>query len=270
MRVATSIVITWISLKNAYCYEMKYNAFLEDSMKTKFEKRVLLNKSKLKRRTAGGDDSCDYAFINCLSDENCVNCFTELDDNGVNWAGVTVDTTCSDVLSLLHGNGHCKVIKEESNNMDVFCNTYNACGVWNSDDLVDDQMIDDYSEDGEPDCNSLKSCSWNGIHEGFIGDGICHDFGCYNTEICDYDGGDCCADTCVSNGYSECGDDHFYCRDPNSKDCNGELELECKANNSTNPNIKKFPSCVDNRYIYKLVQHDSFGDGWDYTEMIIH
>ena len=41
----------------------------------------------------------------------------------------------------------------------------------------------------------------------FFGDGICHNFtpGCYNHHICNYDGGDCCKDTCHGNTFSTCG-----------------------------------------------------------------
>jgi len=33
-----------------------------------------------------------------------------------------------------------------------------------------------------------------------VGDGICHSFGNYNTPECNWDGGDCCQDSCVAFG----------------------------------------------------------------------
>ena len=54
---------------------------------------------------------------------------------------------------------------------------------------------DEETEDGEEDtafvdCGKLTSCDWEGMHPRFLGDGICNDKmgGCYNTEICGWDG----------------------------------------------------------------------------------
>jgi hypothetical protein len=49
----------------------------------------------------------------------------------------------------------------------------------------------------------------------WVGDGWCDSDGDYNTEACGYDGGDCCENTCVSNGEIECGvNAPFVCVDP--------------------------------------------------------
>ena len=51
----------------------------------------------------------------------------------------------------------------------------------------------------------------------------------FNTAVCNWDGGDCCPDTCV-DGLFECGsgDDVFVCRDPESANY---TELQCTASN---------------------------------------
>jgi hypothetical protein len=46
----------------------------------------------------------------------------------------------------------------------------------------------------------------------WIGDGWC-DAGQYNTKGCDYDGGDCCEESCVSS-FFECGVNGYFCKDP--------------------------------------------------------
>ena len=62
------------------------------------------------------------------------------------------------------------------------------------------------------DCNVLNP-SW-------IGDGYCDwDTPGYNTEDCDWDGGDCCPDCCTSDSYT-CGINGYQCLDPN---CQGEI-----------------------------------------------
>ena len=49
----------------------------------------------------------------------------------------------------------------------------------------------------------------------YLGDGYCDDNADgYNTANCDWDGGDCCASTCVSAKY-ECGVVVYTCLDPN-------------------------------------------------------
>lgn len=115
----------------------------------------------------------------------------------------------------------------------------------------------------------MTSCEWEGKKESYIGDGICHEFidGCYNTEICGYDGGDCCPDTCKnSTDLVGCGSDGYFCIDPKSS------EYGNGPDNTSGSDIlppKKIPECKDDEIPYKLFQYDSFGDGWDKTEMMI-
>jgi len=58
--------------------------------------------------------------------------------------------------------------------------------------------------------------------ETFIGDGFCDGFGYgnYNTLACDWDGGDCCASTCIDGADHTCSDDanHYECLDPDASD----------------------------------------------------
>lgn len=73
-------------------------------------------------------------------------------------------------------------------------------------------------------------------HAEWLGDGWCdYDAGCYNTEACGFDGGDCCADTCVDTQYISCGIHGYDCVDPAGQSCGGSD--------------------------YTLTMYDSFGDG---------
>ena len=125
-------------------------------------------------------------------------------------------------------------------------------------------------------CTSLTSCEWPGIKKTWLGDGICHDnmHGCYNTEICGYDGGDCCSDTCKDgdetedNVYKKCGQDGFACRNPASLNCDSSLTLKCR---STTDEKKKASNvtCKETEQKYRLILYDSFGDGWDKTTLTV-
>ena len=53
--------------------------------------------------------------------------------------------------------------------------------------------------------------SCNVQHVSWLGDGLCDSVGGYNTQGCDYDGGDCCKETCK---LYFCGFFEFYCMDP--------------------------------------------------------
>ena len=60
----------------------------------------------------------------------------------------------------------------------------------------------------------------------FIGDGYCDTSGGYNTEACDWDGGDCCTETCVSGNAFTCGTPSFDCRNPLMIDATAPPALE--------------------------------------------
>ena len=73
------------------------------------------------------------------------------------------------------------------------------------------------------------------MHEQFLVDRVCHDAmtGCYNSKPCNYDGRDCCEDTCHYPGqsgrnddgddYGECGQEGYACHDPSSLHCQPAL-----------------------------------------------
>ncbi len=151
------------------------------------------------------------------------------------------------------------------------------------------------------DCTTLTACSWPGMHSQFLGDGVCHDSmpGCYNSPICKFDGGDCCEDTChypstsssssssssstgsdSSSGggggkdvYGECGMEGYACRDPKSVKCQpalaGVYKGFCEINTDTDANSKPekevLPTCSSSESLFRLVQYDSWGDGWGKT-----
>lgn len=153
------------------------------------------------------------------------------------------------------------------------------------------------------DCSTLTTCDWPGKHEQFLGDGICHENmpGCYNSPICSYDGGDCCEDTCKypggsklfpnqstgeTNGYGECGMEGYACRDPRSTQCRPGLaktykEFCDKIDTTTTAagsetllddffsKEESLPVCSSSDTLYRLLQFDSWGDGWDTTVLTL-
>ncbi|CAM9500539.1 unnamed protein product [Phaeothamnion confervicola] len=60
------------------------------------------------------------------------------------------------------------------------------------------------------------SAACNAEYPEWIGDGGCDPNDAYNNEACDWDGGDCCPDTCVSTTAFECGTVVYDCKDPSS------------------------------------------------------
>jgi hypothetical protein len=54
----------------------------------------------------------------------------------------------------------------------------------------------------------------------YVGDGWCDYDGVYNTNACNWDGGDCCLTTCTRTARYECGENNFVCRNPNATDFN--------------------------------------------------
>jgi len=207
---------------------------------------------------------CDEAFLQCLPNEDCVNCFIAMQSEGIDWASVTKNTPCSAVVDILTRAGKCYSLKNNQQATGVFCDTFDACVVF--EDEMDDETSEDYVN-----CSELEECNWPGYHPSFIGDGVCHDnmHGCYNTEICNWDGGDCCEDKCVGKSdYVECGHDGFACRDPNSEKCDPTLTTKCPnaANSGNDPDEIQ---CNYGESKYRLIMYDSFGDGWDTTKLKI-
>jgi len=215
------------------------------------------------------DENCDMAFFNCLSSSPCFDCFMEMKEKDVDWTGVSQDTKCETVTDSLAKAGLCASLGT-GENRNLFCDAFQACVYF--DDTDDDQYEDD---DGWMDCSALTECNWPGIHASFVGDGVCHDnYGnsCYNSAICDYDGGDCCEDTCHADpgAYLQCGSDGYACRNPNSTHCAPNLSALCPpSKKGSNNNDKKRPECTSEETLYRLEMFDSFGDGWEDTTITI-
>ena len=145
---------------------------------------------------------CDVAFLNCLPNDDCLNCFEQLGAKDINWASVSSATPCSEVLTLLTGGGHCVGLPQSGKGKDLFCDTFNSCIVWNDDDSSGGNNPDPNKEN-DVDCDKLTKCEWEEMHRNFLADGICQRFGCYNSKVCNYDGGDCCKDTCRPSSFAE-------------------------------------------------------------------
>ena len=111
--------------------------------------------------------TCHDAHWACLHHDACRDCLADVSD----WPFAAVAAV--DLLSVAYGRNVC----ERHDPM--------AERLWET--LV--------SECHEPektlDCSVLTSCQWEGMHPPFLGDGVCQDYECYNTAVCDYDGGDC-------------------------------------------------------------------------------
>jgi hypothetical protein len=224
----------------------------------------------------GQQEACDGQFMKCLPNARCVDCFATLELEEIDWTGVTSGTSCNDVIAFLTAGNHCKSLDGDDTAKELFCSTFDACVVWDDDsgsnrgyDSDDDGFDPDYV-----DCSRLTECEWDGMHTNWIGDGVCHDnvHGCYNTEICGYDGGDCCEDTCEiddSSSYTECGHDGYACRDPESKNCNPKLSRFCPSSGGGGSSSKDSVICEADQVKYRLVMYDSFGDGWDTTALTI-
>ena len=213
-------------------------------------------------------EECDSAFFKCLDNKACTKCFTELDNTDLDWTSVSPTTPCNEAVEMLNKKNSCKHLKHKQEDMDAFCNTFDACLGLKDDDPEGEEFID---------CDKLTSCEWEGMHSGFIGDGTCQSFQCYNHKICNYDGGDCCQDTCKSDK-NLCGKDDYECIDPKSKNCDPFLADDCETPDAekekkmkeieqqTDPDLI---SCGPDESPYRIVQYDSWGDGWDATEMTV-
>ena len=210
---------------------------------------------------------CDVAFTqNCLLEPSCVMCFSSLASEDIDWATVAPDTPCHEVLGFLYGKDYCSSMNGDSKAEDHFCATFDGCVVW------DEKNAEHYKNKNstELDCAHLTDCNFPGYNPSFIGDGICHDAlpGCYNSEACNYDGGDCCFDTCENKAgdYKTCGMDGYACRNPESEKCDSTLTSKCPNADGDKPKPK---TCADNETLYKINMYDSFGDGWDQTKLTV-
>ena len=227
------------------------------------------------------DDSkiknCDIAFYECLTSSTCADCFFEMKSKEVDWTGVTEATDCSVVVPILINAGMCPHLEQTARDKELFCDAFHACVSF---DDGEDANGDDDSKKGNDknklDCQTLQECKWPGMHESFVGDGVCHDnYGnsCYNSAACNWDGGDCCKDTCHSDpgSYLQCGSDGYSCRNPNSTNCDPTLTYMCDDKKKSNDNKGNDPplKCDKDKSPYRLKMYDSFGDGWEGTTITI-
>jgi hypothetical protein len=225
-------------------------------------------------------------FMDCLKFDGCVSCYTEMRTKEIDWASVTPTTVCNPtVLNILYAGNHCTSLQNDAASAAQFCKTYQACIRWEQLNPYGDDDSNNGGDGGGDgggknaplDCTALRECKWNGIHEQFIGDGICHEAveGCYNSAICGYDGGDCCEDTCKerSGSYVKCGAEPYACRAPNSINCDPKLNVNCQSLTPDNGGGgggnggKNATACASGSSPYRLIMYDSFGDGWDSTSL---
>ncbi|KAL7542687.1 hypothetical protein ACHAWF_007229 [Thalassiosira exigua] len=248
---------------------------------------------------AGSAASCDASFLKCVLSPTCRSCFQTLQENKIDWTNVVPETPCQDVLGFLVSGGHCTSVRDAGHDeQDVFCEAFDGCVVWDDDDAVEGGATKEAAGGDPIDCKALTECRWEGMHEHFLGDGVCHDAipGCYNSKACNYDGGDCCEDTCHypggaggskggddnSDRYGECGLEGFACRDPSSIKCQPTLaraigetcaieedEAVVDFDDDAFKEEEKLPECGSDETLYRLVQYDSWGDGWDETVLTL-
>mmetsp|Transcript_1378 Transcript_1378/g.2461 ORF Transcript_1378/g.2461 Transcript_1378/m.2461 type:complete len:948 (+) Transcript_1378:52-2895(+) len=250
--------------------------------------------------------TCDATFLTCILSSTCLSCFNTLQENDIDWTNVVPDTPCQDVLGFLVASGHCQEVRDGGEDeRDTFCNAFDACVIWDEDDDffgkmgeggTDDEMEGEVDNLNFMDCSKLTECKWEGMHEHFLGDGVCHDAmpGCYNSKVCGYDGGDCCQDTCkyptqsgVDYKYGECGMEGYACRDPKSEHCQPILArmyqefCEKEQDEGSDADMfdddalfgptekEKLPECSSSQSVYRLIEYDSWGDGWDSTVLTL-
>lgn len=128
--------------------------------------------------------------------------------------------------------------------------------------------------------------------------------GCYNSPICKYDGGDCCEDTCkfpvgssastssntlpnnnnnqqqqqtgektTNSIYGQCGMEGYACRNPTATTCQPVLAATYKefctntidTAGKSAEDTEVLPLCSSSETMFRLLQFDSWGDGWDKT-----
>lgn len=186
-----------------------------------------------------GDDTCTFDAANDYdSDELCADIdscpedpFNDYDSDSVCNVLPPCDSTSKDSDS------------DEICNQDDVC-PYDAGNDFDSDGLcadVDPCPIDSLNDaDSDGLCDSRDVCI---ALESKIGDGICDASdktfsanGTYNTMVCDWDGGDCCVESCtkeiVDLYYSyeiPCEADNsssFFCQDPQFKQCSSKDESQ--------------------------------------------
>jgi len=219
------------------------------------------------------DETCDKGLSGCLSQSQCTECFKNMLENNIDFSMIADGTECKDVVDSLVGDRNIcdAALKTDTSAYDAFCNAFQNCAVTNNKYYDDEAGL--YDDVEIIDCDSLEACEWEGFQESYIGDGICHEWyeGCYNHKICGYDGGDCCADTCKTeeSKWINCGDDGFFCRNPESAECDEFCNSEQDASDGESDPEELPDVCDEGETMYKLMLFSSFGSGWDSAQMTI-
>lgn len=130
--------------------------------------------------------------------------------NGITQDDEDRDKSCHSALQYLYQQQVCLDLNQHEHQHDdqytMFCNVYQSCIVWKqTSSYYTDDINDNGSDDNGSDiiCSELTECKWDGMSISMIGNGMCNREQCYNTELCNYDGGDCCEDTCQGNKFAE-------------------------------------------------------------------
>lgn len=176
------------------------------------------------------DAQCLSAFGQCeldLKADGCAPCVlslvTEEDDESIDLPDDAEDWGCQRVVEYLQTKDFCPKVDPVSHSATLLCSVWSACAA-----AVD--------TDGTPaPAAAPKECSateCDVAHQAWVGDGRCDRDGCYNTQSCNWDGGDCCQATCEG----ECSVP-FNCRDPQAQGCGARQK---GALSLANPNGKPF------------------------------
>ena len=118
-----------------------------------------------------------------------------------------MDTICDVTYESYIGDGHC----DSSDYNIASCN-------WDGGDCCEASCEDsaDYScgVDSSFNCKDPDLLSCNVDDQTYLGDGYCDSTGGYNTDICNWDEGDCCLSTCEDTNDHVCSESGFTCLDP--------------------------------------------------------
>ena len=116
---------------------------------------------------------------------------------------ICVDTSSCKSIDYIPNTNHCyvnkHVIGDYINNQYVILNTHYIYTSYYYEKILNMPYDNTY-------CNVQRI--------SYIGDGVCDTVGGYNTADCDYDGGDCCEETCNPDFKILCGINNYYCIDP--------------------------------------------------------
>ncbi|GMH84780.1 hypothetical protein TL16_g10024 [Triparma laevis f. inornata] len=186
-----------------------------------------------------GDCAASSSSSGCSTydcDNNCADGFFSLKGDGTcDWGAFGANFDCE---GHNYDDGDCVVATDDddynySGSQD--CTQYDCIGQCADDSIsagwVGDGSCDDgtygshlncatFENDGELTSFINSGC----VNSDYIGDGYCDNDNYHNNAVQNYDGGDCCAETCVSSHF-DCGGAGYHCIDPaysSAPDCHVE------------------------------------------------